>query len=198
MTISDRLLDLKLISGPKVEEVFNAIYSDILTIKYESESALMNTLWERYTSKPFSNSLNGGVFEGLLATIFYRSNVSPLYVQANVSFVPNIDFDFIGYSKEFGPISLSAKTSLRERYKQADLEGMMLRQVHRNARSFLLTLDEVTAKNTNIKIDNGQVLGLEKVIVATHPSFDKLISILKNLEFYKPEKMDVITGKRII
>jgi len=198
MTISKELLELQLISGDKVCAVFDDIYGDILTIKYTSESDLMKDLWARYESEPFSNSLNGSVFEGLLATIFHRSNISPIYVQANVSFVPNVDFDFIGYSKEYGPVSLSAKTSLRERYKQADLEGMMLRQVHRKARSFLITLDIPTARNTNRKIDTGQVLGLEEVVIATNSSFDKLIKTLKSLEFYQPEKMDVIKAKRII
>ena len=198
MTISEELLKLQLISGDKICEVFDDIYGDILTIEYASESGLMNDLWARYQSKPFSNSLNGSVFEGLLATIFHRSNISPIYVQANVSFVPNVDFDFIGYSKEYGPVSLSAKTSLRERYKQADLEGMMLRQVHRKARSFLITLDVPTARTTNRKIETDQVLGLEKVIIATDNSFNELITTLKSLEFYQPEKMDVIKAKRII
>ena len=203
MSISKELLELQLISGDKVCAVFDELFTDILTIEYNSACEFMDEFWKRYD--PYSkkngksnNSLNGGVFEGLLATIFYRSEISPLYIQANVSFVPNIDFDFIGYSKEFGPISLSAKTSLRERYKQADLEGMMLRQVHRRAKSYLITLDKVTAVNTNKKIESGQVLGLEEVVIATHEPFTNLINKLKKLHFYQPEKVEVIKGKRII
>ena len=77
-------------------------------------------------------------------------------------FVPNINFDFLLYSREYGPVVLSAKTSLRERYKQADLEGMMLRQVHRNAKTYLITLNSDEAKSVNSKISNGQVLGIEE------------------------------------
>ena len=76
-----------------------------------------------------------------------------------MGFIPNIEFDFVAYSKEIGPIVLSAKTSLRERYKQADLEGMMMRQVHRRAKSYLLTLDKDEAMNVNSKIQEGKVLG---------------------------------------
>jgi hypothetical protein len=113
--------------------------------------------------------------------------------------VPNVDFDFILYSKEYGPIVLSAKTSLRERYKQADLEDMMLRQVHnRNAKTYLITLNDSEAKNINTKIENGQLLGIDSVITATKPDFDKLLEDLSSLTFYKPKKVEIISGHRII
>ena len=142
--------------------------------------------------------MNGAVFEGLLATILYRSGVLPLFVQAKLSFVPNVDFDFVAYSKEFGPVILSAKTSLRERYKQADLEGMMLRQVHRKSKSYLITLNEKEAAGVNTKIETGLVLGLDKVVVATDKSFDELINELQALNFYRPEKIEVLTSSRVI
>lgn len=198
MSISNELVDLQLISGDKICKIFDDIYQDILILEYQSESNFIKELWERYKKLESTNSLNGSVFEGLLATVFYRSGISPIYVQATISFVPNVDFDFIAYSNEFGPISLSAKTSLRERYKQADLEGMILRQVHREARSFLITLDADTARTVNEKISKGQVLGLEEVVVATDKKFDTLISELKKLSFIKPEKIDVVTSKRLI
>lgn len=196
MKVSERLNELQLISGPKVLKIFDNLYGDILTIPYKSESQLVNELWFRY--KPESPSLNGAVFEGILAAVFYRSNILPLYVQAKLSLVPNVDFDFVGYTKEYGPVILSAKTSLRERYKQADLEGMMLRQVHRRSKSFLITLNEVEAKSVNEKIKTGLVLGLDNVIVATNKEFDLLIKELKTYTYYQPEKMDVLTSTRLI
>jgi len=35
---------------------------------------------------------------------------------------------------------LTIKTSLRERYKQADLEGLALKQVYRKSKTYLITL----------------------------------------------------------
>ncbi|NRB10597.1 MAG: hypothetical protein HRU35_03140 [Rickettsiaceae bacterium] len=196
MTISQQLNELQLISGNKLSNIFNNLYNDILTINYDSESKLVNELWNRYN--PSSPSLNGSVFEGILAAIFYRSNIIPLFIQAKISFVLNVDFDFVLYSKEYGPIALSAKTSLRERYKQADLEGMMLKQVHRKAKSFLLTLNKQEANGVNKKIANGEVLGIDDVVVVNDKKFDTLISYLKKLTFYKPEKIDIITSTRYI
>ena len=196
MKISDTLEKKQLVSGPKVLDIFDNLYGDILTIPYDSESVLMEELWSRY--KPESPALNGYVFEGILAAIFYRSGILPLYVQAKLAFVPNVDFDFVAYTEEYGPIILSAKTSLRERYKQADLEGMMLRQVHRRAKSYLLTLHKKEAKSVNNKIKDGRVLGLDNVIVATDKKFDRLISELKTYSYFQPEKMDILTSTRLI
>ena len=109
-----------------------------------------------------------------------------------------MDFDFVLFSKNSGPVVISAKTTLRERYKQADLEGMMLRQVHRKSKSYLVTLSEQEAKSVNRKIDRGEVLGLDKVVLATNKSFDTLIDSLKRDEFYLPEKIDVVTSSKII
>jgi hypothetical protein len=49
------------------------------------------------------------------------------------------------------PICISAKTSLRERYKQADFEAIALKYVHRKALSFLVTLEENEAKSVKAK-----------------------------------------------
>ena len=196
MTISYELNKLKIISGDKLKDIFNQLYNDILTIDYVSEAELVKTLWDRYES--VTSSLNGSVFEGILATIFYRSGILPLYLQAKLAFVPNVDFDFVAYSKECGPIILSAKTSLRERYKQADLEGMMLRQVYRRSKSYLITLHEQEAQNVNKKIQDGKVLGIDNVIVATDKSFDRLINTLKSYNLFCPEKREIVTSSRLI
>ncbi|MDE7137830.1 MAG: hypothetical protein K2O29_05155 [Ruminococcus sp.] len=44
--------------------------------------------------------------------------------------MPNVDFDIILYTQEQYPIALSLKTSVRERYKQADLEGVALKNMY--------------------------------------------------------------------
>lgn len=196
MAVSTQLVELSLISGEKICDIFDRLYPDIMTVTYENQHTFVRDMWDRYT--PVSPSLNGAVFEGILAVIFYRSEILPLYVQAKFEFVPNVDFDFVAYSKECGPVILSAKTSLRERYKQADLEGMMLRQVHRRAKSYLITLHAKETASVNAKIANGRVLGIDKVILATDSAFSEMIADLKSLTYLKPEKFDVVTSTRLI
>jgi len=195
MNISEKLRELNLISGNGISKVFDDLYQDILTIEYHSESKLLNELWKKYKLNYTGNpSLNGAVFEVLTAIILYRSNVLPFYTQASLAFVPNINFDFVIYSKEYGPIVLSLKTTLRERWKQADLEGLMLKYVHRNSKTYLLTLSD-EANNINRKIGERTILGINEAIICSSKEFDNLINYLKTLELYVPEKIETITSK---
>ena len=93
---------------------------------------------------------------------------------------------------------LSAKTSLRERYKQADLEGMMLRQLHRRSKSYLITLEKGEATIVRKKIREGQVLGLDDVILASSESLDGLIHELAGYTYIKPPRVDVVSSTRIL
>lgn len=102
------------------------------------------------------------------------------------------------YTSERGPICLSVKTSLRERYKQADLEAIALKYVHRKALSYLITLEENEAKSVKAKIKSGDIIGLDDVIVATAPEFDELIKKLKEFEFSEPPTVKVIESNQII
>lgn len=196
MTVSENLKKHNLVTGEKTLKIFDEIFPDIFDKGIEDPANLVGELWERYNN--ITPALNGSVFEGILATVFFRSGIFPLYVQAKLQWVPNIDFDFIAYSQEYGPIILSAKTSLRERYKQADLEGMMVRQVHRKSKSYLITMEEKEGATLSEKIDSGLVLGIDKVIIANHSSFNELIKDLKSYNYYEPGKVDIITSSRLI
>lgn len=200
--ISLELESLNLISGPVTKNVFDKLFENILKKKILSGSGFINTSWKRFkTSSAYNSknySLNGNVFEGLLAVLFYRVGIYALFRQAKMAFIPNVEFDFVAYSKEIGPLVLSAKTSLRERYKQADLEGIMMRQVHRRAKSYLLTLNAVEAKNINSKIKEGKVLGIDRVYVASEPEFDDLVEELKSFSLVEPPAEPVVESSRII
>ena len=142
--------------------------------------------------------MNGKVFEYVLATLCIRENILPVYLSAKVAFVPNVVYDIMFYTSERGPICWSVKTSLRERYKQADLESIALKYVHRKALSYLITLDEKEAKGVKNKIVSGDVIGLDNVIVATNPEFDELILELKEFVFSEPPTVKVIESNQII
>lgn len=199
MAIGCDLQSLGIISGERSVEIFDDIFLDIMDIPINSAAEFCGAMWDRYEKSNYgSNALNGTIFEGILATLLYRSGIKPLYVQAQIAFVPNVNFDFIAYSVEYGPIILSAKTSLRERYKQADLEGMMLRHVHRKSKSYLITMNAAETKSVNKKINNGEALGIDKVVVANSDDFNILISDLSKLKYIQPEKIDIIASQKII
>lgn len=191
------LIEAKIVSkNTKTFDVFEKYFPDILSQKHSSASELVKSCWATYPSG--EKVLNGNVFESIIAATLYREDIKPIYAQVKMAFIPNVDFDFVLYSKECGPIVLSTKTSLRERYKQADLEGMCLRNVHRKALSYLITANEDEAKTVNNKIKKGEVLGLDRVIFALSNDFDELITELKKLTMEQPPTVKTLESSRVI
>ena len=186
-------------NGKKAELVFDSLFPNFLEIKYDKPSEYIQKYWNAYLLRPErNNNLNGKLFEYILATLCIREGIIPIYMSAKVAFVPNVIYDLMFYTKERGPICWSVKTSLRERYKQADLESIALKHVHRKALSYLITLEENEAKSVKVKIKNGDVIGLDDVIVATSEEFDQLILELKDFEFSEPPIVKVIESNQII
>lgn len=183
----------------KAEQVFDSLFPNFMDVEYKKPSEYICKYWGEYLkhSEP-NNNLNGKIFEYILATLCVRENILPTYMSAKVAFVPNVIYDIMFYTSERGPICWSVKTSLRERYKQADLEAIALKYVHRKALSYLITLEENEAKSVKEKIKSGDVIGLDNVIVATTSEFDELIKELKTFEFSEPPTVKVIESNQII
>jgi hypothetical protein len=160
-------------------------------------SEVVSKLWESYKSDyEGNNSVNGAVFEEILGYTLTREGCLPFYMQAKVAYVPNINYDFIFYDAEEGPISLSAKTSLRERWKQADLEALALKNVHRNALSYVITMDKTEANARNAAIKS--CMALNAFILADNEEFDKLVNFIKSRHLVKAGMIEVIQSNTVI
>ena len=182
----------------KAGKLFESLYPDFMDYQYDKPSDYIKHFWTTYKSQNNRNpNLNGKMFEYILASLCIREGILPLYLSAKVAFVPNVIYDLMFYTSESGPICWSVKTSLRERYKQADLESIALKYVHRKAKSYLITLSE-EALGVKEKIANGDVIGLDNAVIATTPEFDKLINDLKALKLGKPPKVEVITSTQVV
>ena len=70
-----------------------------------------------------------------------QQEITSFYYQAKFELMQNVDFDILLYHPQ-KPVALTMKVSLRERYKQADLESLELKRVFREARCYLITLEE--------------------------------------------------------
>lgn len=183
----------------KAGNIFEELFSDFMEIEYSSPSQYIRLFWDKYEAYQQRNSnLNGKMFEYILASLCIREDILPIYMSAKVAFVPNVVYDLMFYSSERGPICWSVKTSLRERYKQADLESIALKYVHRKALSYLITLNETEARSVKDKIRTGDVIGLDNVIVATQPEFDELVKDLKTFEFEEPPTVKVIQSNQVV
>ena len=186
--------------------VFEELYPTFLEIKYNKPSEYIKIYWDSYVkirdqkipNEQTRRGVNGKVFEYIISTLLIRENIFPIFLNAKVAFVPNINYDILLYSEENGPICLSVKTTFRERYKQADLEAMALKNVHRISRSFLITLDDSDAILLSKKILKGDTFGLNDVIVATSEKFNDFISELKEYNFSLSPSVNVIESNQII
>lgn len=166
-----------------------------MTIQYESPKDYVKQYWDAL-EKAGQPNLHGNIFEYIIYSLLFRENIRPFYTQAKVAFVPNVNFDALLYCKS-APVSLSLKTSLRERYKQADLEAIALKYVHRRSKCYLLTMDTKEANAQKGKILSGDIIGLDEIIDCNTDDIDRLIANLKQTAFAVSEKIEVVQGNLV-
>lgn len=148
------------------------------------------------TSQAKNRGLNGQIFEGLVLGALHKEEIFPAYYQAKVAFIPNTVYDILLYHPR-RPVILSCKVSLRERWKQADLEGAALKQVYRGAKSILLTLSHKEGVRVQRQIENHEVMGLDACIVIQSKGdyFDRLIQELKCTQFLEASPIIPVDGR---
>ena len=174
-----------------------AIYAATLEAldHYDLPHEFVRDGYEEYLCQNISNpSVNGKIFEWLICETLMREGATPFYYQARFEYVPNADFDIVLYDPR-RPVVLSCKTSLRERYKQADLEGMALGQVYRNAECHLITLNHEEADRVAVKIRNGDVAGLTACHVADTEELTELVEDLSRRKFVRASVVMPIKGQ---
>ena len=144
---------------------------------------------------PKQRPVNGRVFECLILEALFARGIYPIYYQARVANVPNIIYDILLFHP-IQPVALSCKTSLRERWKQADLEALALKQVYRGSMSALLTLSS-EGYGVQKSIEDSNVLGLEQCIVIQNGGydFDDLLIKLSSYEFEAASRVMPVTGQ---
>ncbi len=186
-------------SSGQATAIFEAAFPSIDDLGSVASDAVQDA-WNRLNAnQPLSNNLRGSVFELLIGTTLIKHGISPFFRQAEVTFVNNAHFDFLLWEDGWNPISLSIKTSLRERYKQAELEAGALKNVHRKSENYLITLaeDEVAARRR--KIDGTrQYSNLDGLVLANQVEFDELIGYLKSKRFSVPSDVNPMVNRHIV
>lgn len=136
--------------------------------------------------------MSGRVFEYVLAEILKLEAITPFYPQAKLRYIPYAAYDFLLYDDK-SPVVLSAKTSLRERWKQAAFEGLALREKYPLAETYLVTLNADEAVNIQDKITAREAPGLEACVHAKSVAFNELIAQLKKRQFMEALPVSPIT-----
>lgn len=153
-------------------------------------SEFVTHYWTKYKENYSSNnSLNGLIFENIIMLSLARRGIDNIYYQTELTYVPSAIFDIFLYSEETS-IALSIKTTLRERWKQADLEALAVKQVHKNAKCYVITLahSEVRARRKYDSI----YAGLDGFILADTKEFDEFIDKLMSIDFKVANSIPII------
>lgn len=144
------------------------------------------------------NKNNGSIFEDIIITLFVRENISPLYYQAKAKLVPDTVYDVIMYDeKDDRPITISFKASSRERYKQAEFEGEMFKNVHRFAINYLFMLGMKDCISIRRKVEQRKVIGIDYVIQADSNEMDDFITELKERKLGQSPIIQLFDGRKI-
>ena len=173
------------------------IFPNPLALKGKKDSNLITDIMKQIDAKfrP-DKSIRGKIFEYLFMLVLLRKNISPFFYQAKMTFVPNVTFDFILFQGNV-PVAISLKTSARERYKQVELEALVLKQVHKNAKCIFLLYNYEDVRSLEVKKRNFEISYIDEIISSQTSSFDKLIKKLTNHSYTSPERVDVVKGIEI-
>ena len=137
---------------------------------------------------------NGRIFEGLFLAVLGREGIRHLILGAEYECLPYSTIDIAIYSSTGGPFLISLKSSLRERWKQSDLEFSIIKKLNPNAVCAIATLEDAGMPLRLQERDN--LLGCDHVIDCRVPSlWNKFLKDLqrgKNIECIK----DTVLGLR--
>ena len=159
-----------------------SIQPSLESIEIHQPSKYVEFIWSKAEEDDrLTRDVRGKFFELVIASCLIKNEILPFFWQAQLEFVPLANFDLVVYTEERGPVVLSLKTSIRERYKQAEFEAQAMKDVHRRAKNFLVTMEKDEAVSLQAKIDSGVLSGIDGVVVANEKSFDELIKLLKSL-----------------
>ncbi len=123
----------------------------------------------------------GSALETMLAIVLIKEGIRPFYTQAEVAFVHNAKYDIFLYGEDRTLVTLSLKTSFRERWKQADLEAFALAQVYKKCLSMCATFNSSEASVIKEKIAEGRVFGLHHCYDLTlKDDVNKMLEMLKS------------------
>ena len=112
------------------------------------------SIFENYSlSKSLNNQVPGDAFEIIFAFILDYENIEIFSMDEQVKGIDFVKPDFITKKHHH---FISCKTSLRERWKQADWESMRFKKIYSKSKCFLLTnhyKEYLSLKNKITKLD---------------------------------------------
>ena len=124
--------------------------------------------------KKINNNINGQAFEIIFALILDHENILIDSMDSEILSIPLVRPDFI--VKKNINFFISLKTSIRERWKQADWESMKYKKKFADAKCYLLVNNQKDCESLKNKISS---LDIDGVYYAGSKDINNLIAIIK-------------------
>ncbi len=182
----------------KAEEIFLRIVPAISKVKDSSSEFVANTM-NAVNKMDLNNSTRGALFEFTIGVALLAAEIKPFFRQAEITYVANAIFDYVLWRDNVVPITLSLKTSLRERWKQAELEASALKDVHKKSQNYLITLDSVEVERRRSASRSSEEYSfLDRYILADTAEFDELVKYLKSGTYGAPSDVNPMRSSKVV
>lgn len=134
-------------------------------------SRVVSTVWEKAKVR---GEASGALFELIVSACLYDAKVKVFYRHATLERCPKLESDLLVWSQFGSPWCIQLTSTLRERYKLADLQAFRVKSSYSNAAVVLLTMDQFdTAKRSR-----GDFESLDELIYCGNEAFDSLVDRL--------------------
>ncbi|WP_034172360.1 hypothetical protein, partial [Chrysanthemum yellows phytoplasma] len=143
------------------KDTFNLSINEYMKTNYQQLNHYFN---QNNINSQSQKVIRVKINEYLILLYFQNQGIIHLYPQAYLFFIPDIKFDLVLFTKNKRIIAFNFKTCLRDRYKQAMVEGQKLKKLDTRFEFYLLTNNEPETQRLNNKINQGKVQGINKVI----------------------------------
>jgi len=153
---------------------------------YKKPSSYFNFFWNKYENfktkykinnkEAINNSYNGDALEIILAHLFDREGFKIEKMDEEIKNVKYVKPDFLIKGNNKSKFFISAKVSIRERWKQADWEATKFKKKYPSARCILIMNDEREYLGLKSKIND---LFIDDVVLASSADLDDLIKSIK-------------------
>lgn len=154
---------------------------------------LMEEAWDSLDPKP-DRSVHGTYFEYVIGESLAQRGIRNLYHQVTVRHVPLAKFDWLLYH-ETSPVSISCKISARERWKQAAIEAMVLKQVYANSTNYLVTIEKMPDASGKLALSP---FALDEYVIATNREYDEMVEQIAQHTYVQAVEISPILRGRFI
>ncbi|QKX95254.1 hypothetical protein [Candidatus Phytoplasma asteris] len=176
----------KLIIQPSL---FNQPFNEYMT---QTHNLLNEYLQNNHYNSQSQKSIRGKINEYLILLYLNNKGITHLYPQSHLFFIPDIKFDLVLFTKTKRIMAFNFKTCLRDRYKQAMVEGQQLKKLDTRFEFYLLTNNGTETQRLNNKINQGKVQGINEVINLFSNSADKFLQNLITTKFIPFSNINII------